>query len=109
MRKAIYFALFLGLITTGAPAAYFDTNGNDYYARCTGKSDITCFAVAGAFLDMMNALGYKCTKDIGVSRQQAKDILIKYMTDHPADRHITLAFSAILAFQDGLGCAMKPQ
>jgi len=54
MQKAIFFALFLGLITTGARAAYFDTNGNDYYARCTGKNDITCFAVAGAFLDMMN-------------------------------------------------------
>ncbi len=90
--------LLVGLLiaSPAAHANYFDT-GNDYWAACFGKNNIICEATAGAFLDMMNAVGYKCSAT-GVSRTQAKDVLLKYMADHPEDRNIPASVMAVSAF-----------
>jgi hypothetical protein len=88
---------------------YFDSNGNDYYARCAATENVICTATAAAYLDMMYALGYKCPRDAGINRIQTKDILVKYLADHPGERHMVLPFSAILAFQEALGCAVPKQ
>jgi hypothetical protein len=104
----VLLALLCGC-SSGARAAYFDDNGNKYFGRCAKESpDIVCYATASSFLDMMMALGYQCKKDAGVTRHQVTDILIKYLRDHPADRDDVLAFSAIVAFQESLGCTQTP-
>jgi hypothetical protein len=46
---------------------------------------------------------YKCKKDVGVARAQVEDILIKNLREHPEDRHIILAFSAVFAYQESRG------
>lgn len=51
---------------------------------------------------------YKCKKDVGVAHAQVEDILIKYLREHPEDRHIILAFSAVFAYQESLGCTQTP-
>ena len=88
-------------------AGYFDT-GNDYWARCFGKQNIICAATAASYLDMMEALGYKCSID-GVDRAQTKDVLLKYMADHPEDRNIPASFLAISAFQAAFNCKIPPK
>lgn len=103
MRKL---GLVICLLPTAVHAGYFDGNGNDFYRRCATSEDAICVATAGAYMDMMIALGVKCAKDAGVNRLQTKDILVKYLVDHPGDRHNPLPFSAILAFQEGLGCRL---
>jgi hypothetical protein len=98
--------ILLCLLPSAAHAGYFDNNGNDFYQRCATSQNIVCAATAGAYMDMMIAMGAKCTKDAGVNRLQTKDILLKYLAEHPGERHIPLPFSAILAFQDSLGCRL---
>jgi hypothetical protein len=109
IKRILLLLALLCSCTSGARAAYFDDNGNKYFGRCAKENpDIVCYATASAFLDMMMALGYSCKKDVGVNRQQVTDILIKYLRDRPADRNDVLAFSAILASEESLGCSRKP-
>jgi hypothetical protein len=108
-KWAILLLALLCSCPSGARATYFDDNGNKYFNRCAKESpDIVCYATASAFRDMMYALGYKCKKEEGITRQQVTDILIKYLRDHPADRNDVLAFSAIRAFEESLGCTQTP-
>ncbi|QDM32244.1 hypothetical protein FNL55_13500 [Tardiphaga sp. vice352] len=101
-------ALILGLFCFGstAQAAFFDNNGNTYFERCSKTpSDVICTAIASGYLDMMNALGYKCPNNEGMSRSQAADVLIKNLRDYPADRNQPLALLAVVAFENALQCA----
>jgi hypothetical protein len=101
--------LIMYLLPTAANATYFDSNGNDFYKRCSSSENIICTATSAAYMDMFLALGGECTRDAGVNRLQTKDILVKYLADHPADRHAPLPFSAILAFQEAFGCRLPKQ
>ena len=56
---------------------------------------------------MMNAVGYKCSTD-GVSRGQAKDVLMKFLADHPEIRNYPASQLAVDAFMKSFGCA-KPE
>ena len=108
MKKAFWLVL-VTLTSTPASAGYFDHSANDFYGRCVGAKtfEVACIATAGAYMDMMIALGYKCN-DGGVNRLQAKDVLIKYLAEHPENRNAPLPFSAILAFQSAFSCTMYP-
>jgi hypothetical protein len=104
MRTAVLLVALL--VPSAAQAAYFDT-GNDYWALCasnpTGWQGSACIATAGAFLDMTQALGYPCSVD-GVTRGQAKDVLLKYLAEHPAHRNSPAALLATFAFADAFQC-----
>ena len=107
--KRFFLIAILAASGSTAQAAYFDQNANDYYDRCHSKENIICAATAGAYLDMMSALGYKCASDTGVNRVQVKDVLLQYLVNHPEHRNAPLPFSAILAFQSAFGCRAAGQ
>ena len=44
-----------------------------------------CLGTVSGALDMMRALGYVCKLE-GVTREQAKDAVLKYLADHPERR-----------------------
>jgi hypothetical protein len=99
-------AILLAVPAAGR-ATYFDS-GNDYWARCSGKENIICQATAGAFLDMMNSLGYQCSAAKGIDRSQVKDVLLKFLADNPEERNYPAASLAGAAFIKAFGCT-KPE
>ena len=99
-------AIFLFLVVlTSASRAVFD-DGNKLYSYCTSGHDFdetACLMSAGAYYDMMIATGFRCGAR-GITRGQTKDVYVKYLRDHPADRHWSAAVLAILAFQEAFSC-----
>jgi hypothetical protein len=98
-------AVILALWATPSPA-YFD-NGNQWLDACTRQTDFAkglCLGLASATLDTMLALDYKCGSLEGMTRQQAADVVIKFLRDNPGDRHGPGVFNGILAFQQAFGC-----
>lgn len=108
MKRALVIFSFL-LCSTPAQASYFDNSANDYYGRCLSAKtfDTACIATAASYLDMMSALGYRCKAD-NVNRLQTKDVLVKYLVEHPEIRNAPLPFSAILAFETAFSCKVDP-
>jgi len=66
-------------------------------------TELVCTGVAAAYLDMMVALGYSGSRD-GATRQQLKDVLLKYIKQNPEKRDLPSSFLAIEAFSEALGC-----
>jgi hypothetical protein len=111
MKKlAIATAILLATPAASRAAVYFDT-GNQYWERCSGNGEpgleVTCGASAAAFLDMMQSLEYQCSST-GVTRTQAKDVLLKWLADNPEDRRVPAATLAAAAFIKAFGCK-KPE
>jgi hypothetical protein len=67
--------------------------------------------VSGA-LDMMRALGYVCKLE-GVTREQAKDAVLKYLADHPEKTKVATVFQIIPAMEAAIDCkapaALQPR
>lgn len=105
MIRVAILALFAS--TVGA-YGYFDT-GNDMRGRCYKSESwgAICSSAASAYLDLMMAEGYKCRAD-GVSREQLRDVMLKYINDTPDERHLPAAFIAILSFEKSFGCRKSP-
>lgn len=86
--------------------ATWDT-GNSYWERCAAKDNVVCQATASAYLDMMETNGYECATE-NVTRTQAKDVLLKFLRENPAQRHGAAASLAVVAFTKAFGCT-KPE
>ena len=75
---------------------YFDT-GNELYGFCQkpkgAELAAVCIATISGSYDMMTALGYKCQDD-GVTREQLKDVVVKYLQDHPEQRNAPAVFDS---------------
>lgn len=97
-------------LTPSAVLGSFD-DGNKLYIFCTSGRDFdetACLISASAYYDMMIATGYQCGAN-GITRRQAKDVYIKYLRDHPAERHWPAAILAIFAFQEAFNCKIPPK
>ena len=109
MRRLIgVITLTAGLATPSVSLGYFDT-GNDLYDRCRQVDSISkaiCIATVSGALDMMTALGYKCSLDATVTREQMKDVTVKYLQDHPATRNQPAVFSIFIAMKESFGCKL---
>jgi len=95
----------------GSPAAaqYFDT-GNELLSICNrrdGGASMLCMGIVSGIADMMMASGYKCNPGAPITRQQAQDVAVKYLRDHPETRHGPAVFSVILAMQKDFDCERK--
>lgn len=101
--------LFTVSSQTSRAATYFDT-GNELLSICNDntpfKSGI-CSAAPGAYFDMMASIGYKCD-EAGVTRGQVRDVLVKYLRDHPETRNRPASFLAFLAFRESFNCRSAP-
>ena len=52
---------------------------------------------------MMRALGYVCKLD-GVSREQAKDAVLKYLDEHPESAKVAAVYQIIPAVEAAFDC-----
>jgi hypothetical protein len=105
MRTFISAAILFAL-TSPSAAEYFDT-GNDLYRLCQEREgswqSMACAAAVSGGFDMMIALGYICTSPGEKERAQVRDVVVRYLRDHPENRGVPAAFSIILAMEDAFG------
>jgi Rap1a immunity proteins len=121
MKREILIGLLI-LVVAGANAhaeGFFD-DGDTLYYTCREKGDKeadpfsqgACLGTVSGAWDMMRALGYAC-KVKGVTRAQAKDVVLKYLEDHPEKRHGPAVLNIILAMEAGFDCiapaALQPR
>jgi len=100
-------ALF-SVATSDAAIGYFST-GNDLYQECQSKSSQLKAACAGVIVgayEMMEALGYECMGE-RVTREQVRDVVLKYLREHPEHRHEPAAVSIIMAMEAAFFCKPK--
>jgi hypothetical protein len=103
MKRFVAAALFLfpGI----AQAEYFDT-GNDLWNLCTDNApghNYLCIGISTAYFDMMLATGYRCATP-AVDRGQARDAVLKYLSDNPEKRNLPASELAITSLKTAFQC-----
>ncbi|MCJ7597981.1 MAG: hypothetical protein MUO41_05010 [Methyloceanibacter sp.] len=109
MKREMFIGLLM-LVVAGVNAhaeGYFD-DGDTLYYTCREKegdpfSQGACLGTVSGAWDMMRALGYVC-KVKGVTRAQAKDVVLKYLEDHPEKRKGPAVLNIILAMEAAFDC-----
>jgi hypothetical protein len=104
MKRLVAAALFL--FPSIAQAEYFDT-GNDLWNVCTDNApghNYLCIGMSTAYFDMMLAMGYRCAAP-AVDRGQARDAVIKYLSDNPGMRTMPASELAITSLATAFQCA----
>lgn len=100
MKVLTVFVGLLWIISVKSAGAYFDT-GNALLAACQGSSPYDAGQCLGTIVgqyDMMLSLGYDCGNETIKNKQQLRDVVVKYLRDHPAQRHDQSANLSFLAF-----------
>lgn len=98
------FAIFLALAPLPAKSA-FDT-GNELYEYCTAKDNgkqLLCMGLVTGYFEGMQA-GYNCKSHPKVTRGQLVDIVLQFLREHPADRHLPASLLAARAFFVSFDC-----
>jgi hypothetical protein len=93
--------LFPGMVH----AEFFDT-GNDIWNVCTDNApghNYLCVGMSTAYFDMMLAAGYRCAAT-GVSREQVRDAVLKYLSDNPGMRTMPASGLAMASFKTAFQC-----
>ena len=107
MRPIGLLVLTCSLLTSfpTSSRAYFDT-ANDLYALCRSSENIhraVCTATISGAVDMMQAWGWEC-QVAGVTREQLKDVVTKYLVENPEIRNDPAVIGIALAMQRSFGC-----
>jgi len=87
-----------------AQAEYFDT-GNDLWGLCTDNfpgHKYLCLGLPVAYYDMMLATGYRCVAT--GSREQVRDVVLKYLTDNPDKRNLPASELAMTSLTAAFQC-----
>ena len=100
-------AVIAAVLSGSAKAdGYFDT-GNDLRSLCRKPDAFSrgaCVATVSGAVDMKAALGYKCATAEGATREQYRDVVTKYLAEHPEKRNAAAVFNILLATQEAFGC-----
>lgn len=109
--RAVLLALALTLVSTGVSAqariGISWADGNDLNAACNSENTYDqgfCLGFAIAIAATATAVAPKACIPTGVKRSQLRDILVKYLDDHPERRHKSAEFLAIEAFVRAFPC-----
>jgi hypothetical protein len=86
--------------------AYFDT-GNTLLAICEKSDDFSVGLCIGTILghyEMMYEAGYDCGDDSKRTKLQIRDVIVKYLRENPAARHVRASALSFFAFVDAFNC-----
>ena len=100
-----FLAAALVLFPSIAHAEYFET-GNDLWGLCTDNfpgHNYLCLGLPAAYFDMMLATGYRCAVT-GVTREQARDAVLKSLTDNPEKRGQPASEVALASLKTAFQC-----
>ena len=104
MRALFVFTLVFATSVSAKATVVFD-NGNELLSVC-GKDRSYCLGVTSGYSDMLQSLGETCADKL-VTRGQAADIVVRFLRDHPKNRHLTAASLARAALTDAFPCPNK--
>lgn len=106
--KRLLLVGFLILLPTRSHAV-FDT-GNDLYNFCTSKNDLKLMLCLGLVTGYYEGLSftYDCDTSPKVTREQMKDIVVKFLRDNPAERHRAAVALAGRAYFLAFSCKKRP-
>ncbi len=66
-----------------------------------------CLGLVSGYFDGMQ-MAYTCAKyDPNISRGQLEDVVVKFLKDHPADRHLPGVLLSYRAFYMAFDCKEK--
>ena len=100
--KALFVFLFMSAASVGARAAVVFDTGNGLLSVCD-KDYSYCLGASAGYYDMLQSMGETCA-GIPVTNRQAADIVVKFLRDHPADRHLSAVSLARVALMDAFPC-----
>lgn len=108
MRVALIVMALL-ISTLGGARGYFD-DGNALLRICS-RPDAPgmCLGQIAGHYDMMIAVGFRCSNAKEVEKGQVRDVVLKYLRDHPAKRHQPSASLTIAAMTDAFDCRFNGQ
>jgi hypothetical protein len=87
-------------------AVVFDT-GNELLSMCNDPTDKRiCLGTVSGYYDMLQWMDRTCA-DRTVTMGQAADVVIKFLRDHPASRHLSAASLASAALMQAFPCPKK--
>lgn len=105
MRKVTVAFLFWFAFDTPA-GAYFDT-GNTLLAICEKTDNFNvglCVGTILGYYEMMYEAGYACGDDSKRTKRQIRDVIVKYLREHPAYRDTRASALTFFAFIDAFNC-----
>ena len=108
MRIAVKWRVTVCLLacTLSTPASAYFYTGSQLLALCESSESFEDGLCVGAILghyDMLLALGYSCRNDRLPTRQQIREVVVKYLKNNPAKlsgRAATLTYFALLSAFD---------
>ena len=112
MKRACFSVCMFGFLSLASPAiANFDT-GNAVLEKCTSQNPFAegvCIGLISGYFEGMQ-MSYTCSKVSPnmTTRKQVKDVVVKYLKDNPADRHLAGIALAYRAFYVAFDCKPKP-
>ncbi len=84
-RFFLIFSLFLVLRPGAATADFYD--GNRLYEECKGQSALSCLGYIVGVADTARLFPKPICVPEGVTAGQLRAVVLKYMEEHPEDRH----------------------
>jgi hypothetical protein len=103
-----YAVFIFDLLSLARPASAAFDDGNKILERCsTSQSSYNqgvCAGLISGYFDGMQ-MAYTCSKaDPNMTRRQVMDVVIKFLKDNPADRHLPGATLSWRAFYVAFDC-----
>jgi hypothetical protein len=107
MKRAWFSVFTFGFLLLASPAnAWFD-DGNDLLKYCTSQNMYSQGMCIGSIIAYYDSMSGCSTPAPNITRGQIRDIVVKFLQDHPADRHLSGVTLAYRAFKVAFGCKPK--
>ena len=109
MRCLIAAAVTVALTYCPNPASSFFDDGNKLLELCRSDvDDLMCVGEIAGHYDMMEEIGYDCAGATHATKRQMKDVVLKFLDDHPdlRNKHSAAALS-FGAFTMAFSCRLR--
>jgi hypothetical protein len=105
---AISLVLLGSTVCSGeAHARTYWNSGNELYRICESPSrfdDGLCIGIVVGTIEMYEEMGGNCPYTRNVTKGQARDVVMKFLRDHPQHRHLPASWLIVMAIEDAFFC-----
>ena len=110
MKTQMMFAAAIAMAVPTPSFAYF-IDGNKLYSECTQDASLFCLGYIDGIsdgLDLARATNSRqqCAP-VGVSAGQVKDVVVRYLYNHPESRNLEAGYLVVAAIGDAWNCKDK--
>ena len=94
---------FVFTASVSAQAEGVFLSGNALLQECEPKPNPLCQGIVAGYSDMLSLNGQIC-KPLSVTVGQVSDVVVKFLREHPANRHYSAASIARFALKNAFPC-----